>query len=113
MVRKIKLTLNPFRIMKYLSFAILLIFALPGCGGGTDADANGFNIKDIGFITNTQVGARSADVSCQDDEIAISSGCSCGMNFIHDQYVDGNTAYCTCDGGGYMTVSVTCASIKY
>jgi hypothetical protein len=111
MSSKIKLALNPFIIIKYLS--LLLMFALPGCGGGSEADANGFNIKDIGFITNTQVGSRSAEVPCQSDETAISVGCSCGMNLIHEQYIDGNTAYCTCDGSGYMSVSVICANIKY
>lgn len=76
-------------------------------------EANGINIKDIGFTTYSKDGVRSTSVSCPGDKVAISSGCSCGLNFIHEQYLEGETAYCTCDGGGYMTAFVTCASIRY
>ena len=99
--------------MKYLIIAILLF----GCSAESleveTATANEITIKDLGFTQHSKEGVMEEKIMCPDESIAISPGCACSYDFIMNQSIKNNGAYCKCGGNVEMTVSVVCASIKY
>ena len=94
----------------------LLLFVVLGCAEEiqvAEVQANETVLRDLGFTTRSKQGFQTSSLSCQDYEVAISSGCNCGIESISKQYISRNTGHCSCTSGANMEVFVICASLKY